>query len=589
MSNTAPDPSVLQDLPSPRHDKPGRRPSLIWIMPLLALAVSAGVVWNNYASQGPLITVTFKTASGIRAGTTEVRIRDLRVGIVEAVGFSDGMAAVEAQIRIDKNIARYVDTDAEFWLVEPKVTARGVSGIGTLLSGVYIAVNWDGKEGIKADRFVALDVPPLASFGEEGTRIVLRARAGGQLAAGAPVLTSGIEVGRIGQPSLSVSGTTVTMEAFILEPYNARLTTNARFWDASGLSFNLGAQGIALKVDSLAALLEGGVTFGTPVTGGEPVADGHIFDVFPSESIARANAFEADASPDITASTLLDTDVNGLGLDTIVRFRGVKVGEVSDVVGIAVEEGSQAPVKLRVDMRLSPRRLGLSKGLSDDRVRELLDARVANGLRARVGSEGLFGQTVILELVNLPSQAKAEITLDPDGRMMLPTAPAAVPDADAGVNGLVTRISNLPIEELMTAATLALGNISKLTDTAEGVLAADGMDRIPATVDQTLQEVRSLVTAIRDGGAIENLNATLRSADSALKSVDSAASTLPALATRLNAAADGLQAVVSGYDSDSRFYKDIRGVLRDISTTAESFRSLARSIERNPNSLLLGR
>jgi len=115
------------------------------------------------------------------------------------------------------------------------------------------------------------------------------------------------------------------------------------------------------------------------------------------------------------------------------------------------------------------------------------------------------------------------------------------------------------------------------------------MDRIPGSIDQTLQEVRSLVTAIREGGAIDNLNTTLRSADSALKSIDTAAATLPALAKRLNEAADGLQAVVSGYDSDSRFYNDIRGVLRDISTTAESFRSLARSIERNPNSLLLGR
>lgn len=586
MSNAAPD---LQNLPSPQRELRSRRPSVIWLMPLLALAVSAGVVWNNYASKGPLITITFKSASGISAGTTEVRIRDLRVGIVESVGFSDGMAAVEAQVRIDKTIARYVDTEAEFWLVEPKVTARGVSGIGTLLSGVYIAANWDGKEGISADRFVALEVPPLASFGEEGTRIVLRARAGGQLAAGAPVLTSGIEVGRIGQPTLSTSGTTVTMEAFILKPYDERLTTNARFWDASGLSFNVGAQGVALKIDSLAALLEGGVTFGTPVTGGDPVPDGHVFDVFASESVARADAFEADASPDISVSIMLDTDVNGLGLDTIVRFRGVKVGEVEDVVGVAAEDGGEGPVRLRVDLRLSPARLGLPRNMLHEEIKERLDTRVANGLRARVGSEGLFGQTVILELISLPSQPTAEITLSPDGRMMLPTAPAAVADADSGVNGLVTRISNLPIEELMTAATQALGNISKLTGTAEGVLAADGMDRIPGTIDQTLQEVRSLVSAIREGGAIDNLNTTLRSADSALKSIDSAASTLPALAKRLNEAADGLQAVVSGYDSDSRFYNDIRGVLRDISTTAESFRSLARSIERNPNSLLLGR
>jgi paraquat-inducible protein B len=735
MNNPIPDQAPERDFASPIVERKRRRPSLIWLMPLLALAISAAVVWNNYAQRGPLVTITFNSASGISAGTTEVRIRDLRVGVVEKVGFADGMGAVEAQIRFDKEIARYVDQNANFWLVEPTVTARGVSGIGTLLSGVYIAADWDGIEGVPTDRFSALEIPPLSTSGEDGTRIILRARAGGQLAAGAPVLTSGIEVGRIGQPTLSDSGATVTMEAFIFAPYNRRLTTNARFWDASGLSFNLGAQGLALKVDSLAALLEGGVTFGNPVTGGDLVSEGHVYDVFSSEQVARADAFEEDSNPDIPVSLLLDTDVNGLSLDTLVRFKGIKVGEVVDIVGIPPEEGSDDTVKLRIDLRLSRARLAIPKNLLAGEVSELLEERTANGLRARLGAEGLFGQTVIIELVNLTAPPPAKITLGPDNRIFLPMAPPALSDPESGMNGLVERVSNLPIEELMNSATQALANVSRLTTTAEGVLAADGMDEIPQKIDSILSEARTLITEVREGGAIENLNstlkradtalqsvnedvgatladlrsilgkvneggavenfntmlksadnalksvngavestlneaeklladlrtggaiksvnetlaevrtlitelreggaienlnatlksadsalqsvdgvvastlvevqtlikelreggaienlnATLKSADSALQSVDSAVSTLPALAKRLNATADNLQAVVSGYDTNSRFYGDVRAVLKDISSTADSFRSLARSIERNPSSIITGR
>lgn len=574
---------------SPKPEKRRRFPSIVWFAPLLALVVSVGVVWSNYNSRGPLIIIEFKSAAGIAEGTTEVRIRDLRVGVVEEVGFANGMATIEVRVRMDKEIAPYIDTDAQFWVVEPQVTARGITGIGTLLSGVYIAADWDSNAGASTDRFVALATPPLAAQGEEGTRILLKARAGGQLAAGAPVLTSGIEVGRIGQPTLSASGTTVTMEAFILKPYDERLTSNVRFWNASGLSVNIGAQGLAVNINSLAALIEGGVTFGSPVVGGEPVSDGQVFEVFSSETAARVDAFEADFNPDIPLSVLLDTDVNGVGSGTIVRFRGVKAGEVDDVIGITQEQGNDGTIKLRVDMKLSPRRLGLDPDMTRAEMKEILDLRVSNGLRARVGSEGLFGQTVVVELVYLRSDDEAFITTDDAGRLILPAAPPAVPDENSGVNGLMARVANLPIEDLMAAATQALTGVSELTGAAQNVLNADGVDRIPQTIEQTLIELNTLIADVRDGGAIENLNATLRSADGALKAVDGAARTLPALAQRLNSAADGLQSVIAGYDTNSRLYGDARAVLKELSSTADAFRSLARSIERNPNSLLTGR
>lgn len=723
-------------LAEPRLQKRRRLPSSIWLVPLLALLISAWVVWNNYNDRGPLVTITFQSASGISAGTTEVRIRDLRVGVVETVGFAEGMGAIEVGVRFDKKIAQYIDRDAQFWLVQPTVTARGVSGIGTLLSGVYIAADWDGVEGIAETRFTAQAIPPLAATGEAGTRIVLRARAGGQLAAGAPVLTSGIEVGRIGQPRLSESGSMVTMEAFIFAPYDERLTTNARFWDASGLSLNLGTQGLALRVDSFAALLEGGVTFGNPVTGGERVRDGHTYDVFASEDVARADAFENKSEADLPLSILLPADVEGLGVDTIVRFRGIKVGQVVDVVGIAPEAGSNESVQLRIDMAVSRTRLGIPSDMLMDDVRALLEQRVANGLRARTSAEGLFGQSTVLEIANLRSVPEAALVVADDGRIFIPTVAPAARDPNTGVNSLLDRVANLPIEDLIDAASLALASISNLTATAEGVLAAEGMDQIPTKIDGILEEARIMITEVREGGsietlnatlksadtalatvtdeigatlgavqtlvrtisneggaidnlnlallsadgalqtvdvsvretleqaealiadlrdggavdnvnetltdvrgligdlrdggavdnlnatlksadsalqsidgvaadtlaelqglmqdlreggAIESLNATLKSADSALQSVDTAVSSLPALAARLNATADSLQAVVNGYNTESRLYGDMRTVLKDISSTADSFRSLARSIERNPSSLITGR
>lgn len=576
-------------LASPRPDTSRRRPSLVWLMPLLAIAVAGGVVWKNFADKGPLITITFPSAAGIKADTTELRIRDLRVGIVEEVGFSDDMNSVVTHVRVDKNVARFIDDDAQFWLVQPQVSARGVTGIGTLLSGVYIAASWNGEVGAPQSEFTALDVPPLTTFGERGKRVVLRTRAGGQLAAGAPVLASGIQVGRIGQPVLSATGSTVTMDAFITAPYDQRLTTNARFWDASGLSVNVGSGGLSVKMDSLAALLEGGINFGTPVTGGDPVPDGFLYEVFATEAAARADAFAAGEVPEIAASILLDSDVSGVGIGTVVRFKGVKVGEVVDVVGVAPPPGSEAAVKLRIDMSVAPERIGMSPDLTAAAMDEALASRVADGLRVRLATEGIFGQSTILEILDAPDAPDVAIVIDPEGRALLPTIAEASQEGKPSLEGLVNRIANLPIEELVTAATGSLNEITQFAATADKVLSADGIEKIPTELNDTLSEITTLLEDLRSGGAVENLNAALLASKTTLGTIDTAVMTLPELATRLNAAAAELQAVVAGYSTDSRLYGDMRGVLRETSAAAEAFRSLARTLERNPNSLITGR
>ena len=94
--------NLAQPVAEPRKRS---RLSVVWIMPLLALLVAGGVVWQNYSSRGPLITIVFKSASGISAGTTELRVRDLRVGVVEDIGFPSGMGAIEASVRLDRSIA----------------------------------------------------------------------------------------------------------------------------------------------------------------------------------------------------------------------------------------------------------------------------------------------------------------------------------------------------------------------------------------------------------------------------------------------------------------------------------------------------
>ena len=134
--------------PAPEVDAPSAEPrpraiSLVWLVPLLALLLALGVAWRTYSERGPLIEIVFENAAGVEAGQTAVRFRDVNVGVVERTALSPDLKKVIVTARIDKVVAHFLDADAEFWVVRPSVSAQGVTGIETVISGVYIEAFWD--------------------------------------------------------------------------------------------------------------------------------------------------------------------------------------------------------------------------------------------------------------------------------------------------------------------------------------------------------------------------------------------------------------------------------------------------------------
>ena len=83
--------------------------SVIWIIPILALIVALFVAYRSYSERGPVIVVEFEEGAGISAGETELRFRDVTVGVVEKVGFTSDLDRVTAHIRLDKDVAPYID------------------------------------------------------------------------------------------------------------------------------------------------------------------------------------------------------------------------------------------------------------------------------------------------------------------------------------------------------------------------------------------------------------------------------------------------------------------------------------------------
>ena len=100
--------------------------------------VGIGIAIQQILSEGPTITIVFKAAQGIEAGKTFIKYKDVNIGQVTAVELSDDFAKVQVTAKIAKSAAGLIVEDAKFWVVEPRITLSGVSGLNTLLSGNYI-------------------------------------------------------------------------------------------------------------------------------------------------------------------------------------------------------------------------------------------------------------------------------------------------------------------------------------------------------------------------------------------------------------------------------------------------------------------
>ena len=97
-------PSLPAALASPR-----RRwaPQFIWIIPIIAVLVGAGLAAKVILERGPTITISFKSGDGLEAGKTGVKYKDVNIGLVKTVALSDDHNQVIATVELNKDCLLY--------------------------------------------------------------------------------------------------------------------------------------------------------------------------------------------------------------------------------------------------------------------------------------------------------------------------------------------------------------------------------------------------------------------------------------------------------------------------------------------------
>lgn len=537
-----------------RHGRDGAlRISLVWVLPLAAIVFALWVLWQSYTERGPLVEITFDNAGGVSAGETRVRRNDVDVGRVESVRLSDDLNSVVVSVRMDPQVAPYLDDNTRFWIVNARINTTEISGLGTLLSGSYIEVDWDDVEGERATEFVGLAEPPLTKRGTPGLRLTLSAEEAGYIYVGSPVFLRQIEVGRVERRRLSADATQVLFDIFIEAPYHNNVYPDTRFYGVSGVEASIGADGATVRVESIAALFTGGIAFENPpeIALGTPVTTtGKRYTLFDSRTQARDSIFDGEEDERYRFMAVFEGSVKGLRRDAPIEYNGLKVGRVN-TVSVTLPESADDAGQAVVMMQFQPSRLGF-EDISRKQWHEKFSSLVENGMRVQLASGNLLTGTLIVKLVSKPELGNEPIDFEAQPYPALPAIASNVDAVTADVETLVRNLSELPLDSLVNAAT------------------------------QLLNDTRQLV-------ASPDIAALPAQLSSSLDSLSTASENLPGMIQSLTSASNNANDMLEGLSPDSEIYIELSAAARELRIAAKSIAAFAELLEENPSAVFTGR
>lgn len=546
--SSAGDPVQRRDAVPEAEVKTSRGISIVWLVPLVAAVIGIWLAYTTLQERGPTITITFDNAEGLEAGKTKVKYKDVEVGTVESVRLSEDLKHILVTAEMVKEAESYMTEGTRFWVVSPRLGAGGVSGLGTLLSGVYIGV--DPKPGAAASEFVGLAEPPLITSDTPGRHFTLRATTRGSISRGSSVYFRGIEVGQVVDYTLADDNQSLDIQVFVRAPHDQLVQDNSRFWNASGFRASVSANGVQVATESVQALLSGGIAFDTPMraTPGKPSPENTAFVLYDSyESVTQAGF-----TTKVPYVVQFDESVRGLTPGAPVEFRGMRVGTVSDV-GLQIDVATES-IRIPVTIEIEPQRISITgtEALTDRPPYEFMEKMVERGLRAQLQPGNLLTGQMLVDLGFHPDAAPAK--LDRSGEYpKIPSVPSQIDALTASATGILTELAKLPLTELVQ------------------------------DLRSTVQNVDALVSSPRTAETLEALKVTATNLQTLVQTMDQQLGPLLSQAQGTLASADAMV----GANSQTRY--DLDSMLKELAGAARSIRVLTDYLERHPEALLRGK
>ncbi len=515
---------------------------LVWLVPIISALIGGWIMMKALLDKGPTITISFRAAEGLEPGKTKIKYKNVDVGEVKQITIAEDLSHVVVTADMVNNFATHLVEDTRFWVVRTRVTGGQVTELGTLFSGSYIGLDV-GKSLASRRDFEGLEVPPIITGDVAGRQFVLRGTGEGALDTGTPIYFHRVPVGKVLSTDLDADGTAVLTRIFVTAPYDRYVTTNTRFWNASGVDVTVDSAGLKMHTQSLISILVGGIAFDAPpnVSIAQQAAEHTSFVIYPDRDLAMKRPDQGT----LRFLVYFTESLRGLTVGAPVELHGLPVGEVVDIeMDYNAKTGTyRFPVELALyadQLARHARPDNTKMDPAQTLTRPEVDALVARGLRAQLTTGSFLTGQLLVALDFFHDAPKASVhweAFPPE----LPTIPSSLASLQHSLSHFAQKLDNLPLDTLIADLRQTLASLRGMLQSTDAL--AQRLDKqVVPQLDETLQEFRRTLVATE----------------------------------RLLAA-------------DAPLQQDVRDALHQLGRASQSLHDLAEFLERHPESLIRGR
>ncbi|MEJ6495419.1 intermembrane transport protein PqiB [Pseudoalteromonas lipolytica] len=524
--------------------------SAIWIIPLIALLIGAWMLYQYQANKGTTIFIKMPHAEGIVAGKTEIKVRSVKIGQINHVRLSDQQNSVIARAQIDKHYDDLLTDDAKIWVVKPRIDDTGITGMSTLLSGVYLEFA-PGESKKLADKFELQDEPALIGNDVKGGRFTLLSYNAEVLDVSTGIYFKDYKIGQIETATFDWKNQAMKYGIFINEPYQNLITLNSIFWVNSGIEIDLSADGINVNTGSLSKLLKGGISVGIPEqqSPGEVATNGHSFSLSNSYKAALEERFY-----DFDYYLIdFEQSIRGLRAGAPVEYRGMRIGSVVEAPASVMIDGK--PAHFRTDNTAVPALIKIEYGRlyhDSTAAREFwhssLDSWIKNGLRASLKPGNLLTGAVYVDLDIYDNAEPAELKTIAD-YTVFPSVSSGITVIADQVSDVLNKVNNLKIEDSLAQMQTTFSEYQELAHDMRELINKQDTQDLPGDINRNFAEMTK---------SMQQFDKTMKQ----------------------------FEKTMASYEQGSSFHQQLQTTLSEFKRLSEELQPLTRGLNQQPNMLI---
>ncbi|MDP3876889.1 MAG: MlaD family protein [Methylobacter sp.] len=478
-----------------------RELQLIWLLPLCTLLVSGWLIYKTVSEKGPEITINFPSAEGLEIDKTKIKYLNVEIGKVTDIAINEDMKTIDVTAEMHKESSDYLTKNTQFWVVRPQIGLSGVTGLGTLMSGAYIAIK--PEKGDSEDQFKGLGIPPILEANAQGKTFILETTNLGSMRPGTQISFHGIAVGEVLNYELVNNANNIKLTVFVNAPYDRFVRSNTRFWIDSGINLSASADGFKLRTGPLISLLAGGIAFRTDANdkATEAAAENTPFQLFDGYD----QSTEVIYHKTVKAVMYFGESVRGLNIGAPVLLRGIPVGKVTDI-NLEID-GKTADIQIPVVVEVEPDRIKIVNQQADMKPNENIALLVSKGLRAQLQTGSLLTGQIFIALDLFP-QSKIVMHKNETGLPEFPTTPNSMNQIINSAQAVMDKISKLPLETMSSEINKTLESLQQTSKAATKTLTtADGTlstaDKTLISADKAMSSAQKVLTTLEPGSTTQ--------------------------------------------------------------------------------------